>query len=108
MQTLLNNLQDSHTDSYLVCHCRDFFTTFEECVNYLKKEAVRRADVAGRVGTRRAKRTSAVRSSMSNSPSMMSEVTIEEVIEVRKPVIWYDNLKWIIVLYLTVQTLRRP
>ena len=80
MQTLLNNLQDSHTDSYLVCHCRDFFTTFEECVNYIKKEAVRRADVAGRVGTRRAKRTSAMRSSMSDSPSMMSEVTIEDVI----------------------------
>ena len=55
MQNLLNNLSYSHTDGYLVNHCRDFFNTFEECVSYLRKEAVRRADVAGQTGIRHAK-----------------------------------------------------
>ena len=41
MQTLLNNLQASPgVNEYLVAHCRDTFDTFEQCVRYLRKEAV--------------------------------------------------------------------
>ena len=48
MQNLLNNLQFSPSDNYLISHCRDTFTTFEECITYLRKEAVQQEDVAGR------------------------------------------------------------
>ena len=58
MQNLLNNLQFTDAESYLINHCRDFFTTFEECVTYLRKEAVRRNHVAGLTGIRRAKQVS--------------------------------------------------
>ena len=81
MQNLLNHLQSSHADSYLVSHCRDFFTTFEDCVAYLRKEAVRRADFAGRNGVRRAKRTSMIRSPSSSTTSSLSqEVDLEDII----------------------------
>lgn len=52
MQTLLNNLQLADVNDYLVSHCRDFFSTFEECVSYLRKEAVRRNHVNGVIGSR--------------------------------------------------------
>ena len=57
MQNLLNNIQSSDIDSYLVSHCRDFFTTFEQCVTYLRKEAVRRVDFVGQLGTRKSKKS---------------------------------------------------
>ena len=42
MQGLLGNLELSGISDYLTAYCRDSFTTFEECVRYLRKEAVRR------------------------------------------------------------------
>ena len=55
IQCLLNNLQLSGVSDYLISHCRDNFTKFHDCVNYLRKEAVRRADVAAQVGSRKAR-----------------------------------------------------
>ena len=72
MQNLLNHLQSSHADSYLVSHCRGFFTTFGDCVAYLRKEAVRRADFAGRNGVRRAMRTLMIRLPLSLTTSSLS------------------------------------
>ena len=57
IQNLLHNLQFSPSDNYLISHCRDTFTTFEECITYLTKEAVRHDDVAGRLGKRHAKQS---------------------------------------------------
>ena len=45
-QCLFDNLQESEVDDYLVSHCRDNFTRFEDCVSYLRKEAVGREDFA--------------------------------------------------------------
>ena len=56
MTQLLNNLQMSrHVNDYLISHCRDTFDTFEDCVAYLKKEAIRRETFAVRTGERLAK-----------------------------------------------------
>ena len=70
MQNLLNNIQSSDIDSYLVSHCRDFFTTFEQCVTYLRKEAVRRVDFVGQLGTRKSKK----------SKESQSELGIEDLV----------------------------
>ena len=73
MQILLNNLQFSATDHYLINHCRDTFKTFEECINYLKKEAVRREDMATQLGKRNAKRS---------TRSVNNEVGIEDLVAI--------------------------
>ena len=58
MQTLLNNLEGSGLNDhtvYLVNHCRNTFTTFEQCIKYLRREAIRRNHISQETGSRRAK-----------------------------------------------------
>ena len=41
MTTLLSNLHLEPHDAYLLTYCRDTFTSFEACYQYLRKEATR-------------------------------------------------------------------
>ena len=53
-QQLLNNLTTSGVNDYYVCYCRDNFKTFDGCLEYLRKEAVRRDHFHHKVGSRKA------------------------------------------------------
>ena len=52
---LINNLQLSGVNDYWISHCRNNFTRFEDCVDYLRDEAVRREDIAEQIGARKAR-----------------------------------------------------
>ena len=52
MQRLLCNLELSGISDYLIAYCRDTFTTFDECVRYLRQEAVRRNHIVVETGYR--------------------------------------------------------
>ena len=55
IHALLTNLQISGVNDFLLNHCRDTFDNFEDCIIYLRKEAVRREDIEGLQGRRHAK-----------------------------------------------------
>ena len=50
MQTLLNNLHFDTGDKYLISHCRNTFSTFQQCYEYLCSEAKQQEEEAVAIG----------------------------------------------------------
>ena len=53
MATLLSNLHLEPSDAYLLTYCRDTYTTFEQCYQYLRKEATCRTHDSKIASTRK-------------------------------------------------------
>ena len=75
MQTLLNNLHFDSGDKYLISHCRNTFSTFQQCYEYLRSEATQREEEAMTLGRRKANKSSTETSEKnpSSAPAPPSE-----------------------------------
>ena len=77
MHTLLNNLQFDDSDRYLVTYCRDKFTTFQQCYDYLRKEATSRSHNAGSTSQRRAN----VAKQSTSSQDIATDTSVDSIVE---------------------------